>query len=346
MKLTVDKIPMQITMDQWGESLVYNDGPSTVYLGSNSSLTPDSGVPLAPKASTLWRAGDPLWGVTKELDTVNPQSSLTTLVVSRSSFTLGDYRTDTEGVLFQSILPSSAGFAPIMETGGYKTLRLSWSNLETKIGRGTTNGLNLTVYWVSQDLLQVITTDTISLYKVEKTVTSVETEVKAPYALVVYSGAKAGETLNVTGSTRVGSFPRLTEVNPAVSAVGSERVFDMSGDPVETYNVGDGVVLNKYNPTKLYGFYNPSRFLTLTLTARNYVPTSGKPILAILAADVPTNVVATYDVLTLPTTPLVGNDVGVYSKTFEVPMGSRMYLQILNGVIEYIPSFALSFVWR
>lgn len=157
----VTDTPTQIVLGENGTDYsISNDGPSTVYLESNTSLTTLSGIALPPMGVMTWNSSTPLWAVCQD----NQTSSL--------QVNLSAGRLDTSRAKFFSQLSSTAYTGnpvsysiPTVECSHCETLLLNIVGVDP--GNTSPPWYWLRVAWYDQNQNQ-ISADSIEVFLLQK----------------------------------------------------------------------------------------------------------------------------------------------------------------------------------
>lgn len=97
--------------------LLTNDGPGTVFLGDDSSLSTEYGLPLPPLASIVWEEGRGLWAVS---------SSTAVLKYGRTTNSPVGTTDDKQRILL-NVAQVAAGQTFAIETGSYQSLHINYT---------------------------------------------------------------------------------------------------------------------------------------------------------------------------------------------------------------------------
>jgi len=118
-KFTIGTQPQTLFLDgEQSNVTLINDGPFTIYLDENGSVSADSSMPLPPLASVPWRANRPLWVVAS-----GNYSTLRMARTDAAPVTPGDGK---QRLLYQNLDPMPRSLTSRIETGSYQSLFVSY----------------------------------------------------------------------------------------------------------------------------------------------------------------------------------------------------------------------------
>lgn len=117
--------------------LLTNDGPGTIFLGDDSSLSTEYGLPLPPLASIVWEEGRSLWAVS---------SSTAVLKYGRTTNSPVGTTDDKQRVIYNAVLAAGSTI-PRLESGSYSSLQVNVNQDST----ASIDNMQLTITWRSND---------------------------------------------------------------------------------------------------------------------------------------------------------------------------------------------------
>jgi len=163
-----------------------NDGPFTIYLDENGSVSATTSMPLPPLASVPWRANRPLWVVAS-----GNSSTLRMARTDAAPATPGDGK---QRLLYQNRDTMPTQFTSRIETGSYQSLFLVWAT-------DSTTRTTIELAWYSTDGVYLRTTRYQPAIASAVTVLRATVPVNGAFVVISSTGVDSLTSLTVTGST-------------------------------------------------------------------------------------------------------------------------------------------------
>jgi len=319
-KATVTTQPAQIyPFGVQPTMLLTNDGPGTIYLGDDSTVSADYGVPLPPLAMIPWEDSRSLWAVSKSTSFLKYTRTLA------APTTPGDGKQRT---LFLSRELVVSGVArPVFECGSYQSLVVTYVETLSTGGFGSVAHFD----WYSSDdvFLQrttyessppdALTSPVVMRIPVQGSSCIVTVDNNTSFILVM------GSTINTEARlTPQFSSGSLIDVPARISGFPS-AVGDWSNDYANLgWTMADPIYLHTLG-----------RQLTVTLNFSGGAPTTTGSLRLIDVGASGT----TFGFMPI----VVGT--ALYSQTFPVPLGMGYKLQMAPAPATILPSVPVSLVW-
>lgn len=139
---SVTTIPQNIQNPLSADTTLLNNGPATVYIGNDSSVTSTSGYPLKPTASLAWPAGSSLWVVTG--------SGTATLVSGASGSVMNTSNIIAQNTIYNSGAQTSVNdyATPALECGSYQSLIVTITGYTSNATNADANYVGLQFQWL------------------------------------------------------------------------------------------------------------------------------------------------------------------------------------------------------
>ena len=152
---TVTDSPIQVVLDQGNSDIsIINQGPSTIYLEANSSVSVLNGMAFAPMGQMTWNSGVPLWAI---CDT----GATSTLLINDAAGRIDASRSRFWVQLWSQSYPAVHGITTdIVECGHTETLLIKVN--ETDLSGTSPDPHAITILWY--DMLEnIVDVDTVTI---------------------------------------------------------------------------------------------------------------------------------------------------------------------------------------